>query len=282
MIDGDPRTRTDAHVRTNRARWNEISDDYQRVNAPQIRRQAFTGDISWGLWAIPESSLDVLGEVAGRDVLEMGCGGGQWSTALVRRGARAVGLDLSERQLLHSRKLAADTGLAFPLVQASAESVPFADESFDIVFADHGAFSFADPMRAMPEAARVLRPGGLLAFSHVSPIYEITVRPGRDTPGTRLTRDYFALRLLTEADGLVSANLPYGTWIRLFRDCGLIIEDLLEPRPSAPVYAGEQVYDVEAADGSTRDRAEQPERADEAWARRWPSECIWRLRKPAL
>ncbi|WP_256788558.1 class I SAM-dependent methyltransferase [Frankia sp. AvcI1] len=279
MIDGD------AHVRTNRARWNEISDDYQRLNAPQIRRQAFTGDISWGLWAIPESSLGVLGEVAGRDVLEMGCGGGQWSTALVRRGARAVGLDLSERQLLHSRKLAADTGLTFPLVQASAESVPFADESFDIVFADHGAFCFADPLRAMPEAARVLRPGGLLAFSHVSPIYEITVRPGRDTPGTRLTRDYFALRLLPEADGLVSANLPYGAWIRLFRDCGLVIEDLLEPRPPAhDGRGGQQVYDVEAAGGSTRERAtqpEQPERGDEAWARRWPSECIWRLRKPA-
>ena len=223
-----------AHVRTNRARWNEISDDYQRLNAPQIRRQVFTGDISWGLWAVPESRLGVLGEVTGRDILEMGCGGGQWSSALVRRGGRPIGLDLSERQLHHSRQLAAETGLSFPLIQASAEAVPFADDSFDIVFADHGAFSFADPFRAVPEAARVLRPGGLLAFSHVSPIYEITVAPGRDAPGSRLTRDYFGLRLLAEADGLVSANLPYGTWIRLFRDNDLVIEDLLEPRPAPP------------------------------------------------
>ncbi|SNQ48790.1 putative SAM-dependent methyltransferase [Frankia canadensis] len=269
------------HVRTNRARWNEISDDYQRLNGPQIRQQAFTGDISWGLWEIPESRLGVLGEVAGRDVLEMGCGGGQWSTALVRRGARAVGLDLSERQLLHSRRLAADTGLTFPLVQASAEAVPFADASFDIVFADHGAFSFADPLRAVPEAARVLRPGGLLAFSHVSPIYEITVRPGRNAPGTRLTRDYFGLRLVAEADGLVSMNLPYGSWIRLFRDSGLIVEDLLEPRP--PASTGDMpAAEVSDAGGSTRERAEAsaPERGDEAWAHRWPSECIWRLRKP--
>lgn len=276
MIDGG------THVRTNRARWNEISDEYQRLNGPQIRRQAFTGDISWGLWEVPESSLRVLGEVHGRDVLEMGCGGGQWSTALVRRGARAIGLDLSERQLLHSRRLAADTGLAFPLVQASAETVPFADNSFDIVFADHGAFSFADPLRAIPEAARVLRPGGLLAFSHVSPIYEITVRPGRDTPGTRLIRDYFGLRLVPEADGLVSVNLPYGAWIALFRNSGLVIEDLLEPRPQ-PFPAADQP-DADQPDdrrpGSTGPTAEAAERSDEEWARCWPSECIWRLRKP--
>lgn len=266
----------DIHVQTNRTRWNEISDDYQRLNAPQIRRQAFTGDISWGLWAMPESTLGVLGDVAGRDILEMGCGGGQWSTALVRRGARAVGLDLSERQLEHSRKLAADTGLSFPLVQASAESVPFADASFDIVFADHGAFSFADPLRSIPEAARILRPGGLLAFSHVSPIYEITVAPGADAPGTRLRRDYFGLRLLAEADGLVSANLPYGSWIKLFRDAGLVIEDLLEPRPAAPA---DDEPDPDPFDPAAVD---QTEPNDEAWAYRWPSECIWRLRKPAV
>ena len=57
----------DAHVRINRARWNQDADDYQRRNASQIRRQAFSGDIEWGLWAIPESQLGVLGEVAGKD-----------------------------------------------------------------------------------------------------------------------------------------------------------------------------------------------------------------------
>jgi SAM-dependent methyltransferase len=252
-----------SYVRTNRTRWNEISDAYQRLNAPRIRGQAFTGDVAWGLWGLPESELRIFGEVAGLDVLEMGCGGSQWSTALARRGANAVGLDLSERQLTHSRELQAETGLTFPLVQASAEEVPFADRSFHVVFADHGAFSFADPTRAIPEAARVLRPGGLLAFSHVSPLYEITVGDGDDHAGRGLVRDYFELRLFAEADGLVSANLPYGEWIRLFRSCGLLVEDLLETRPKAdPALTGRQ-------------------RADNEWARRWPSECIWRLRKSA-
>ena len=249
----------DTYVRTNRARWNEISDDYQRLNAPQIRRQAYTGDITWGVWGIPESRLNVLGHVVGLNVLEMGCGGGQWSTALARQGAHPVGLDLSERQLQHCRALQEETGLYFPLVQGSAEEVPFADASFDIVFADHGAFSFADPYRAIPEAARVLRPGGLLAFGHVSPIYEIAVPAGGGRARNRLIGDYFGLRLITDTDGLVSANLPYGAWIRLFRKSGLIIEDLIEPRPDPDSDLGN--------------------RAEVEWASRWPSECIWKLRR---
>ena len=249
----------DTHVRTNRIRWNEISDDYQRLNAPQISRQAYTGDITWGVWGIPESRLNVLGHVVGLDVLEMGCGGGQWSTALARQGARPVGLDLSERQLEHCRALQEETGLHFPLVQGSAEEVPFADASFDIVFADHGAFSFADPYRAIPEAARVLRPGGLLAFGHVSPIYEIAVPEGGGRPRNRLIGDYFGLRLIKDTDGLVSANLPYGEWIRLFRRSGLIVEDLIEPRPDP--------------------ESDLTNRPDAEWARRWPSECIWKLRR---
>ena len=93
------------HTRINRVPWNRDADDYQRRNAPQIRRQAFTGDIAWGLWGIPESRLRVLGEVAGKDVLELGCGApsGRWRWP----AARLVGLDLSERQPGHAWPVAA-------------------------------------------------------------------------------------------------------------------------------------------------------------------------------
>jgi SAM-dependent methyltransferase len=171
----------DAHVRVNRRLWNEDADDYQRRNAAQIRSQAFTGHLSWGLWNIPESELGVLGEIAGKDILEFGCGGAQWSTALARNGARPVGFDLSERQLAHALRLREETGISIPLVQADAERTPFRDASFDVVFADYGAFLFADPYRAVPEAARILRPGGLLAFTHLSPS---TTSPSRRTPTT--------------------------------------------------------------------------------------------------
>ena len=251
-----------AHIRANRRLWNEDADDYQRRNAPQIRDQAFTGQLAWGTWNIPESELGVLGEVAGRDILEFGCGGAQWSTALHRNGARPVGFDLSERQLAHAVALRSETGITFPLVQADAERVPFRDASFDVVFADYGAFLFADPYRTVPEAARVLRPGGLLAFSHVGPIYDIAFAPDADHAGDRLVSDYFGLYRLQDVDGTVEFNLPYGGWIRLFRDCGLVVEDLLEPRPGPDAT-------------STYRDAE-----DLAWSRRWPAEISGRLRTP--
>lgn len=248
------------HVRHNRARWNQTADEYQADNAAQIREQAFSGDIAWGLWAIPESRLHVLGDVTGKDVLEFGCGGAQWSTALARHGARPVGLDLSERQLAHARRLAGETGIAFPLVQASGERLPFADTSFDVVFADHGAFSFADPDRTIPEAARVLRPGGLLAFSHTSHIFEIATPDHAEHATDRLVHDYFDL-LEIEADDMVHFSLPYSGWIALFHANGLVVEELIEPRPDP--------------DAVSTYRDDQ----DRDWARRWPSESIWRARK---
>lgn len=249
------------HVERNRAAWNDYSEEYQRVNAPQIRKQAFTGDIAWGVWGVPESELGVLGDVTGKAILEFGCGGAQWSMALARRGARPIGLDLSDKQLAHAGALMDEADLHLPLVQGSGEQLPFKGESFDVVFADYGAFTFADPYRTIPEAARVLRPGGLLAFSHIGPLYAITTPLDADHAGGRLVFDYFGMHRFEDPEGMVEFDLPYGDWIGLFVENGLAIERLVETRPA------------EDAVSTYRDAE------DLAWSRRWPSECIWRLRK---
>ena len=249
------------HVERNRTAWNAYSEEYQRVNAPQIRDQAFTGELAWGTWNIPESQLQILGDVTGKAILEFGCGGAQWSMALARHGARPIGLDLSDKQLAHAQALMEESGARLPLVQGSGEQLPFKGESFDIVFADYGAFTFADPLRTVPEAARVLRRGGLLAFSILGPLYEITTPADSDHAGDRLVYDYFGMRSFQEPDGMVEFNLPYGEWIGLFVENGLTIERLIETRPA------------EDAVSTYRDAE------DLAWSRRWPSECIWRLRK---
>ena len=243
-------------VARNRAFWDSDADDYQRRNAEHINRDA----PAWGLWQIPESQLEVLGEVAGRDVLELGCGAAQWSIHLARRGARPVGLDVSERQLAHARRLAASAGVEFPLVCADAEKLPLPDASFDIVFADWGATHFTDPYRTIPEAARVLRPGGLLAFSGGTAFDSLCYETRGQRLTTKLQRPYFGLYREDFGDA-VTFMLGYGDWIRLFRRSGLLVEDLLEPRP--------------AADAQSTYRDEE----DRAWARRWPIEQIWRLRK---
>jgi SAM-dependent methyltransferase len=245
------------HAARNRAMWDGYSDEYQAKHGDEL---AAGGGLAWGTTQIPEADLQVLGAVAGRDILELGCGAAQWSIALAKLGARPVGLDLSERQLGHARRLMADAGVDFPLIHASAEQVPLPDASFDIVFCDHGAMTFADPYRTVPEVARLLRPGGLFAFNHHSPIESICWPLGAEEVGDRLALDYFGLHQLEDGED-VWFQLPYGEWIRLFRANGFVVEDLIEPRPAPD------------ATSSYRSPAEL------AWARRWPAEEIWRLRR---
>jgi SAM-dependent methyltransferase len=245
------------HEAQNRASWNADSDDYQARHGEQL---ASSTGLAWGTYQRPEAELGVLGEVAGKDMLELGCGAAQWSIALAKLGARPVGIDLSERQLEHARRLMAEAGVDFPLVLGSAEHVPLPDASFDIVFCDHGAMTFADPYRTVPEAARLLRPGGLFAFNHGTPIETIAWPLDSDHVGDRLVLDYFDMHRVDDGEAS-TFQLPYGEWVRLFRANGFVIEDLIELRPD---------------DGAT---SSYRNAEDTAWARRWPAEEIWRVRK---
>ena len=241
----------------NRAFWEEVSDEYQAENGPFLARKA---GLAWGIWQIPEAELQVLGDVDSRDVLELGCGAAQWAIALAKRGARMVGLDLSARQLEHARRAMAAAGVSFPLIHAGAESVPLPDRSFDLVFCDWGAMHFADPARTLPEVARLLRPGGLLAFNGGTPLYEMCWVTGHEHAGDRLLRDYFGLYSVD--DGETIEFIPtYGEWIRLFCRHGFLVEDLIELRPPADAVS------------TYRDEV------DHAWSRRWPMEQIWRVRR---
>jgi SAM-dependent methyltransferase len=247
-----------ADAAKNRAHWDAQSDEYQRAHAAQLN--TFEG--RWGVWAIPEAELQVLGDVRGKDVLELGCGGAQWSITLARQGARPVGLDNSARQLQHAQRLLREAGVQLPLVQAPAEELPFAAASFDIVFCDHGGMSFADPRRTVPEAARVLRPGGVLAFNMASLLLFLCWDEEQGVLGERLRLGYFGLQHYDDG-AHVEYQLPHGDWIRLFRRCGLEVEDLIELRPppgAATTY---------------------PDYAPLDWARRWPAEQIWKARKRA-
>lgn len=245
-----------SHIRKNRRYWDRVSQEYQQLHGRQLNRW---DRAAWGVWGIPESRLHLLGDVRGLDVLEYGCGAGQWAIWLSREGARPVALDLSIRQLRHARELMEDAGVRFPLVNANAERSPFADESFDLVFCDHGAMTFADPQRTVPEAARLLRPGGRLVFNMASTLHFLCWNQDEDVLGERLVRDYFTMRKWDEES--VDFQLPYGAWIRLFRANGLEVEDLVELRPSANA------------------RTTYPWFAPLEWARRFPAENVWKVRK---
>jgi SAM-dependent methyltransferase len=254
-----PRSAASPDSQRNREAWDDISADYQARHAEFIGRQ---DEPRWGMWQIPDSELGILGDVGGKDVLELGCGAAQWSILLAGRGARCVGLDNSGRQLEHARRAMAAADVDFPLVHASAEDVPLPGASFDVVFCDHGAMTFADPYRTVPEASRLLRSDGLLAFSHSTPLAMCCLDEELETMARRLVRPYFGMHRFDELpDEPVEFNLPYGEWIRLFRENGFRIEALVEVQPP------------EGAESTYR----TPEETE--WSRSWPLEEIWRCRK---
>jgi SAM-dependent methyltransferase len=247
------------HVVANRAYWTTEAAAYVE---PGQRAWAEL-EPSWGIWGVPESEARILPDVAGLDVIELGCGTAYVSAWLARRGARPVGIDITPAQLETARALQREHGLVFPLLEASAEAVPLPDASFDLAISEYGAAIWCDPDRWIPEAARLLRPGGRLVFLGNSTLLTLC-SPDQDDVAAdeHLRRPFFGgLGRIAWPDGSsVEFNLGHGDMIRLLRASGFEVEDLVELR--APEGA------------TTRYPFVTPE-----WARRWPSEEVWIARK---
>ncbi len=202
----------------NRQAWDAQSSEYQSKHELSWRRRGAPRGAS-GNCRSP--SFGCSATCASKDVLELGCGAAQWSIALHALGARVTGLDNSAVQLEHARELMAQAGVDFPLVHASAEATPFADASFDVVFCDHGAMAFADPHRTVPEAARLLRPGGLAGVldEHADPRPRLAARQTitRASGCCATTGTCTCSRRPTSRP---SSSSPTARWIALFREHG--------------------------------------------------------------
>ncbi len=186
---------------------------------------------------------------------------GAW---LKRAGARrVVGIDITPAQLATAQRLNRKTGLGLELVEANAEVVPLRDESFDVAISEYGASIWCDPYKWIPEAGRLLRSGGELVFLRNSTLSMLCM-PDTGRVQESLQRAQRGMNRLewTDDDPGVEFHPSAGDLIRLLRANGFEIIDLVEL--FAPEGATDHVeYSYVTA----------------AWARRWPSEEIWRARK---
>jgi SAM-dependent methyltransferase len=230
----DPVTRrpagADESRRANRAWWDGAADDYQAEHG------SFLGESSliWGPEGLDEAEAALLGPTAGRRVLEVGCGAAAGSRWLRGQGARCVGVDLSLRQLQHSRRLDAETGVAVPTACADAASLPLASQSVDLAFSAYGALPFvADAGAVLSEVARVLRPAGRWVFSVTHPS-RWSFRDDPGPGGLTAERSYFDRRAYVEQDErgvatYVEHHRTLGDWVRLLDTAGFRLHDLVEP-----------------------------------------------------
>jgi SAM-dependent methyltransferase len=219
-------------LRANRREWDAYADEYQSTHGD------FLGDVGfvWGPEGITEAELRVLGPVAGKDVLELGSGACQCSRWVRSQGGRAIGLDLSHRQLQHSRRIDQVSGLVVPAVQATATQLPFADASFDVVFCSFGALQFVKDIDvAVSEAARVLRRGGRFAFSITHPTrWMFPDDPTEE--GLVASQSYWDRTPYVEVDDAtgtttyVEHHRTLGDWVALLAGAGFRITDLIEPQ----------------------------------------------------
>ena len=220
----------DDTVRANRSWWDADADAYLAEHGD------FLGEVDfvWCPEGLREADARLLGEVAGRRVLEVGCGAAMCARWLRTQGADVVGLDLSASMLRHATDAAARTGITVPLVQADAQRLPLADASFDVACTAFGAVPFvADSAAVMREVARVLRPGGRWVFATTHPLR--WVFPDDPGPAGLVVRTpYFDRSPYVEVDEAgtptyVEHHRTLGDRVRELVAAGLQLVDLIEP-----------------------------------------------------
>jgi SAM-dependent methyltransferase len=252
------------YVAINRESWTRANAEYTDARARDAWAQP---EITWGKWSHPEREVRALPDVAGKDVVELGCGTAYFGAWLKRAGARrVVGVDVTPAQLETARRMDAEFGLGLELVQENAERTSLPSSSFDVVLSEYGASIWCDPALWIAEAARLLRPGGQLVFLRGTTLVNLCM-PDEGQAEERLVRPQKGLYRLewTEGDDAgVEFQAPTGVLVGILRRNGFELLDLIE------LYAADDAADHEYYS-----------HVPAAWAKRWPDEEIWRARKRA-
>jgi len=242
-------------IALNRALWAVMNERFTDTAAQDMWLRP---DVVWGLFAVPESEVGALGDVRGLDVVELACGTAYFSAWLARAGASMVAVDLSGEQLATARRMQRRFGPTFPLVQADAERIPLAGSRFDLVVSEHGVAAWCDPERWLPEAARLLRPGGRLVFLTNSHLSALCVPAEEGLAQERLLRGQREAYRVSWPGGGIEFHPSHGDWLRLLRGAGFVVEAMHEVY--APPEGGDHpFYDI----------------VSHRWASRWPAEELW-------
>lgn len=224
-----------------RSYWDSISERYQRV------MEISTDDFHYGPMLPGDSVLKVLPPLGpGMNALELGCGGGQNSVYLARRGLACDAFDISAEQLRRARALARREGVKVNFAIGRLDAPPRKFKGpYDLIHSSH-AMEFADdPAAVVKNAAALLKPGGALVISTVHPLYNGEWVDGVDDDGSDGGKGLFLKNYFSPPDDVrrrggraivVSRAYPVSSWFKWMRAAGLEVTALEEP-PEAPSCA---------------------------------------------
>lgn len=217
--------------RENQRLWNEWSDDFQALWN--------TDTAEGGLPPVPSpfapnapgsNQPEILASIEGKDYVELGCGGGQGSVGTARLGAETViGVDFSGEQLRHARRLRDLYGVKAQFVKGDVTDLPLADNSFDVASSE-AAFQMVEHIdRALHEAHRVLRAGGVFVFSVPHPLYESLDREAGTVEQDYLDAGPRTITINEEYDSeLIVFDRPIADLYNALVDTGFEVRRLIE------------------------------------------------------
>lgn len=228
-----------------RSAWNRLSASYQASH------RISTDSAHYGPWSPPESKLNILGDMRGLHILEIGCGGGQSSIAFARQGAIPTGLDVSDEQLVFAQRLAAQESVTVSFVQGSGDDLSrLGDASCDLVFSTYALQYIANISMCLAECRRVLRGKGRLVFSLDHPMRDCFADDEQDEMSIVPTRSYFDGTPLSWTWGDTGVRMQahrytIAQWCDLLNAAGLPLQRIVEPEP--PIEMLDAVWPIDDA-----------------------------------
>ena len=221
---------TDDIKRAIRLGWDEMSESYQAETLISV------DDVHYSPLCPGERELGIIGDMRGKQTLELACGAAQNSIALAKWGALPTAVDLSERQLAQARMLIAQEAVQVNLVQGDVERLGmFGGSTFDLAISCFGLEFLPDPSECLRECYRVLRDGGLLVIGTVHPL---TAFEWDADAGLLCVTDYFNPPVEvwdepTEEEGQKGLTFfrTVSEMFALLTGAGFRVEQVVEPMP---------------------------------------------------